>query len=93
VPASFGLYVVGVIPLTYLFTWVFDHTRGSVLLALLFHASLNTSLARLQVQPAWVEWTAALWLVALAVGIFEWRRGHRSAQVRPVPSDATAHCT
>ncbi|MCI0464409.1 MAG: CPBP family intramembrane metalloprotease [Gemmataceae bacterium] len=82
VPASFGLYVVGVIPLTYLFTWVSDHTQGSVLLAMLFHASLNTSLARLRVQPAWVEWTAVLWLVALAVGIIAWGRGRRSASGR-----------
>jgi membrane protease YdiL (CAAX protease family) len=73
VPASFGLYVVGVIPLTYLFTWVSEHTKGSVLLALLFHASLNTSLARLPVQPAWVEWTGLLWVIALTIGIVEWR--------------------
>jgi CAAX protease family protein len=73
VPAPFWLYVVGVLPLTYLFTWVAEHTGGSVLLALLFHASLNTSLARLQVQRAWIEWTALLWLVALAVGVYEWR--------------------
>ena len=56
---------------SYLFTWVSEHTRCSVLLALLFHGSLNTCLARLPVQPAWVEWTVALWLVALAVGMIE----------------------
>jgi membrane protease YdiL (CAAX protease family) len=77
VPAPFWLYVVGVLPLTYLFTWVSEHTGGSVLLALLFHASLNTSLARLPVQPAWVEWTTMLWLVALTVAIFECRRSRR----------------
>ena len=74
VPAPFWLYVVGVLPLTYLFTWVWEHTEGSVLLALLFHASLNTSLARLHVQSAWIEWTVILWLVALTIGFVEWRR-------------------
>jgi membrane protease YdiL (CAAX protease family) len=82
VPASFGLYVVGVIPLTYLFMWVFDHTRGSVLLAMLFHGSLNTALARMRVQAAWVEWTVVLWLVALAVGIREWWRGGGGLRAR-----------
>jgi membrane protease YdiL (CAAX protease family) len=75
VPASFGVYLVGVIPLTYLFTWVFNHTKGSVLVALLFHASLNTSLVRLPIFPAWGEWTVLLWVVAISIGIVEWRRG------------------
>jgi membrane protease YdiL (CAAX protease family) len=84
VPTSFGFYVVGVIPLTYLFTWASDRTKGSVLVAMLFHASLNTSLARLPIRPAWVEWTVVLWLVALAVGIFHWTRGSRYGDVLPV---------
>jgi membrane protease YdiL (CAAX protease family) len=84
VPTSFGFYVVGVIPLTYLFTWVSDHTKGSVLLAMLFHASLNTCRVRMPVATAWAEWTAVLWLVALAVGIFEWRRSGRCANVVPM---------
>lgn len=29
------------LPLSCLFTWIFHHTRGSVLLAILLHASLN----------------------------------------------------
>jgi hypothetical protein len=76
VPAPFGLYVVGVIPLTYLFTWVSDHTRGSVLLALLFHASLNTCLARLPAQEAWSEWTALLWVVAMVGALSFVKRPH-----------------
>ena len=83
VPAPFWLYVVGVLPLTYLFTSVAEHTGGSVLLALLFHASLNTSLARLPFQPAWVEWTALLWVVAIAVGAFELQKRRWEL---PIPS-------
>ena len=77
VPTSFGLYVVGVIPLTYLFTWMWDHTNGSVLIAMLFHASLNMSPARLPVQPAWREWTAILWLIAVPVAAFDARLNAR----------------
>ena len=90
VPPSLGFYVVGTIALTYLFTWVWDHTQGSVLLAMLFHASLNTSLSRLDVRPAWIEWTALLWLVALAVGIVEWRRRRRTGCAAPLPLDNAA---
>jgi membrane protease YdiL (CAAX protease family) len=77
VPSSFLFYLFGVLPLTYLFTWLWDHTRGSVLIALLFHASINTFLVRLPIFPAWGEWTALLWAIAIAVAIVEWQRGKR----------------
>jgi uncharacterized protein len=69
VPCSFGLYVVGMIPLTYLFTCLYIRTRGSVFIALLFHASLNTALIRLPIFPAWPMWTAFVWAAAL---LFYW---------------------
>jgi uncharacterized protein len=80
VPSSFPVYLVGVLPLTYLFTWLWDHTRGSVLIALLFHASLNTSLVRMPIFPAWKEWTILIWMVAVSACIFEWARGRRGPQ-------------
>lgn len=40
--ASFIPFVYGTIILSILFTWVFNNTRGSVLLAYLFHAATNT---------------------------------------------------
>ncbi|MBL4560915.1 MAG: CPBP family intramembrane metalloprotease [Labilibaculum sp.] len=34
-------YIILVIPLTLIFTWFFQKTKGSVLLAIIFHSSLN----------------------------------------------------
>lgn len=90
VPSSFAVYLVGVLPLTYLFTWLFDHTRGSILIALLFHASINTSLVRLPIFSAWEEWTILVWMAAMAVWVFECVRGRVPACAQPPVRTAAA---
>jgi membrane protease YdiL (CAAX protease family) len=67
VPCPFPFYVVGVIPLTYLFTWLSNRSGGSVPVALVFHASINTCVVRLPLFPAFEAWTALLWAVAIVV--------------------------
>jgi uncharacterized protein len=66
-PSSFAFYVVGVIPLTFLFTWLSVRSSGSVPIAMLFHASINTCIVRLPLFAAFVPWTALLWIVAAVV--------------------------
>jgi CAAX protease family protein len=39
---SVAVFTLGVLPLTVLLSWVFNNTRGSLLLAILVHASINT---------------------------------------------------
>ncbi|MFC7046087.1 hypothetical protein ACFQH6_12280 [Halobacteriaceae archaeon GCM10025711] len=39
---SFGLYLVGVVGLSVILTWLFVNARGSVLLVVVFHAQWNT---------------------------------------------------
>jgi membrane protease YdiL (CAAX protease family) len=39
---NFGLFLLLVTALAVIFTWVFNHTGGSILLAILAHASVNT---------------------------------------------------
>lgn len=41
--ASFGLYFFETLPKAILYTWIYHHTRGSLLLVTLFHASGNTA--------------------------------------------------
>lgn len=39
--SSVLVYIAGVIPITVVFTWLFNHTRGSLLLAILLHTGIN----------------------------------------------------
>jgi len=64
---AFGLYIVGTIPLTLLFTWLSSRARGSVLIAMVFHGSLNTSWIKLPIEPAFPIWVVLLWVLALSV--------------------------
>jgi CAAX protease family protein len=67
VPSCFLVYVLGMIPLTVLFTWLDEWGQGSVFVALLFHSSLNTALVRLPVFPAIVIVNGLFWLVAIPI--------------------------
>jgi uncharacterized protein len=40
--SSFVNFLIGTVSLTVIFTWMYNHTRGSVLMAYLLHASTNT---------------------------------------------------
>lgn len=63
-----GWLPLGLIPTTILFTWVFNQTQGSLLLALLFHAAINiTDLVLAQTSTMPLISPALTWLVALLV--------------------------
>lgn len=68
------LYFGSVIPFTVLFTWLFNHTRGSLLLAILFHTAINTlgSFVLFQVDPTL---GAVLGFVVAAVAVIVATRG------------------
>jgi len=48
---SFWLFVLDTIAKAILFTWVYNNTKSSLLMATLFHASLNTSAVFLPILP------------------------------------------
>jgi uncharacterized protein len=75
-PCPFWLYLIGVILLTFLFTWLFNHTRGSVFYALLFHTSLSIASMRLPEAPAYHIWVLCLAIVVAPVIYFD-RQGLR----------------
>lgn len=61
--------LLGLVATTILFTWVFNHTRGSLLLALLFHTSIATTglfLAAADAHPL-IEVALAWALAALVI--------------------------
>lgn len=66
---SFTSFAVRMAALTILFTWLFNHTRGSVLLAYIFHAAGNTWTRIFSIDPSYhfQDWVVAGIFVALAV--------------------------
>jgi len=61
--------VINFIPATILFTWLFNNTKGSLLLVTLFHASTQYSSNFLGMIPTQTA-NILTWLVAIAVVVF-----------------------
>lgn len=65
----FPSFAIRAVALTILFTWVYNHTRGSVLLAYLIHASFNTWTRVLSIDTAgnpFQDWMMTVVMVMLA---------------------------
>jgi membrane protease YdiL (CAAX protease family) len=60
-------YLLLIVPQTVLMTWVVNSTRGSMLLAMLFHAGLATALTTLNPGSQSMMEIAVTWLAAAAV--------------------------
>jgi uncharacterized protein len=75
VPRPFPLYILGVAAITLVMTWLHLRSNGSVLLAMLFHASLNTVFVRAAQYEAPLHGIIAWWIIAaalIAVGGTNW---------------------
>ncbi len=86
-------FVVLVIPMSILMTWLFNHTRGSVLIAALFHTATNTGMVFFGVltHEAALFWVyaAVLWLTAMGVVWLEKpARLTRATELRDVTIEA-----
>lgn len=76
-PCPFPLFVAGGVLLTFLFTWLFNHTGGSAFYSLVFHASLSTASVRLPAAPAYHYWVPILGGLVLAILLRDGRLGRR----------------
>jgi membrane protease YdiL (CAAX protease family) len=65
---DFWLWSLGMILLTIIMTWIFNNTKGSVLAAALFHATINTGVFALLLD--WRYYVLELLVVILIVVIF-----------------------
>jgi membrane protease YdiL (CAAX protease family) len=74
-PMPYPIYVVALTLSTFLFTWLFNHTHGSVFYALLLHASVSTASVRLPDAPAHYTWVACLACAVLIILTFDRRLG------------------
>lgn len=71
---AFPAFALFVVAQTVLFTWMANHTRGSVLLAWLFHAAINVAGSQFAIGDPVRQWwlsAAVFGIVALAVLAFE----------------------
>jgi uncharacterized protein len=94
------LYVVAATAVNIIFTWVFNNTKGSLLIAILLHAAINTSFATLVVlfaTPLVTDYGSTVPMVlgfgALALGVIALTRGRLGYQnyrqeVEPDPAAA-----
>ena len=79
------IFFIMVMALTFIFSWVFNHTGGSIFIALLLHASFNTFSGALQPLFSTPIMTSSdlpylIGVVALAVLIFVLTRGRLGYQ-------------
>jgi len=66
-PCPFPLFVAGAVLLVFLFTWLFNHTHGSVFYTLIFHTSLTVASVRLPQAPAYHVWVLCILSVVLLI--------------------------
>jgi membrane protease YdiL (CAAX protease family) len=71
---AFPAFALWVIAQTILFTWIYNHASGSILLAWLFHAAINVAGSRFAIGDPLRQWwlsAAVFGVVALIVLAFE----------------------
>ena len=74
-PCPYPLFVASAILLTFLFTWLFNHTGGSVFYSLIFHTSLTVASVRLPDIPAHHVWVPVLLILVLSIFLGDRRLG------------------
>jgi membrane protease YdiL (CAAX protease family) len=65
---SFWLFMIGIVPLTVVFTWTFNHTQRSTLAIILFHFMVNFTGELVALSQRAEVYSIILWVVA-AIGV------------------------
>jgi membrane protease YdiL (CAAX protease family) len=88
---NFPIFVLEAIALAIMFTWVFNHTRGSIFIAILLHTSIDATSSLVPLFPAAIVTSTDLaaligWGVPalLIVPLTRGRLGYQSRQEQPL---------
>jgi membrane protease YdiL (CAAX protease family) len=65
---AFWLFFAGIVPLTFVFTWIYNNTNRSTLAVILFHSMVNFTGELLTLSERADTYSILLWFVA-AIGI------------------------
>lgn len=97
---SFPLFFLGVVPLSVAMTWLYVHTKGSILLAMLMHSSVNQThnivqsgyaiLSPLSINSTLISWLTIL-LLWLAAGFFLIQIRRSRARFAPLAGMPPSH--
>jgi uncharacterized protein len=80
-PCPYPLFVASAVLLTFLFTWLFNHTGESVFYSLIFHTSLTVASVRLPDFPAHHVWVPILLILVLTILLGDRRLGQPRAEI------------
>jgi membrane protease YdiL (CAAX protease family) len=69
---SFWLFIIGIVPLSVLFSWIFNNTRRSTLAAMLFHFMVNFTGELVALSPRAELYSILLWIIAAIVVTVIW---------------------
>lgn len=69
-PARYLLTVVNFVPVAVLYTWIYNNTKGSLLLVTLFHIGQQLSNNLLGTLPTYSD-EVLVWIVAVVIVVFE----------------------
>ena len=79
-PAPILPWSVFVLSETIIFTWIFQNTRGSVLMATLYHGSSNLGMILYGgIDPAWAPWFKCSTSKLIASCVLTWGRSELEA--------------
>lgn len=78
---SFWLFMVGIVPLSVLFSWVFNNTQRSTLAAMLLHFMVNLTGELVALTPRAELYSILLWIVAAIIVTVMW--GARTLTRKP----------
>ncbi|MGZ6315450.1 MAG: CPBP family glutamic-type intramembrane protease, partial [Candidatus Limnocylindrales bacterium] len=90
--ATLAIFVATVLSVAVILTWIFNHTGGSLLLAMLAHSSVNTSQVMLnQLFPgaATSDLAGLIGFGVVAIALIVLTRGHLGYGARPIRTGLT----